>query len=252
MVVHYKWTDCKLGIFCWFFFRQFSSVLLVLMSIEKFIALYFPLKVRSICTIKTAKWVSGIAFLIYALFNCQFFFTAKWDEAVFCAYNEPFENYLQTYLRVDEVLYSYAPFAIMGTANIAIIYKFIKAKMASKRAGTESTNQAMSSAAMRGTAILITVSVTFLVLTGPATIVFAVTVFPSRILMGILYFGVALNHSINCFLYCIVGTKFRKEFIAKLCWFRRRSTDNSAFSVTSKATSVSVVSNNGDTEKTSP
>ena len=140
---------------------------------------------------------------------------------MFRAYNEPFENYLQTYLRVDGVLYSYAPFAIMGTANIAIIYKFIKAKMASKWDGTESANQAMSSAAMRGTAILITVSVTFLILTGPATIVFAVTVFPSRILMGILYFGVALNHSINGFLYCIVGTKFRKEFIAKLCWFRR-------------------------------
>ena len=140
----------------------------------------------------------------------------------------------------------------MGVANIAIIYKFIRAKLSSKRGGTESTNQAMNNAAMRGTAILITVSVTFLVLTGPANIAFAVTLSLSRIVIGVLYFAVALNHSINGFLYCIVGTKFRKELIAKLCWFRRRSTDNSAFSVTSKATSVSVVSNSGATEKALP
>ena len=62
------------------------------MSVEKFIALYFSLKVRSICTVKTAKWVTGIAFLLYALFNSQFFFTAKSDEALICVYNEPFEN----------------------------------------------------------------------------------------------------------------------------------------------------------------
>ena len=46
-------------------------------------------------------------------------------------------------------------------ANWAIIDKFIK------RDGTESPNQTMSGAAMRGTAILITVSVTFIVLNGP-------------------------------------------------------------------------------------
>ena len=38
----------------------------------------------------------------------------------------------------------------MGLTNIAIFYKFIRAKMASKHGGTESTNQALANAAMRG------------------------------------------------------------------------------------------------------
>ena len=185
-VIHQAWTDCKFCLFCWYFFRQFSSALLVIMSIEKFIALYFPLKIRNICTVKTARWVSGIAFFIYALFNSQFFVTGKSDKIKVCTYDEPFDDYINIYIKVDGVLYSYAPLAIMGVANMAIIYKFIKAKLASKGAGTESTNQAMSSAAMRGTAILITVSLMFLVLTGPYNIMYAIDLYPNRILAGAL------------------------------------------------------------------
>ena len=52
------------------------------------------------------------------------------------------------YNKLDSFLYSFAPFVVMGLTNIAIIYKFMKAKMALKR-GTESTNQALSKSAMR-------------------------------------------------------------------------------------------------------
>ena len=61
----YRWTDCKLVYFCWYFFLQYSPALLVMMSVEKCIALYFPFKTRNICTVKTAKWATGIAFVIF-------------------------------------------------------------------------------------------------------------------------------------------------------------------------------------------
>ena len=172
----------------------------------------------------------------------NFFFTAKSDEIIerLCIFEEIFEIYWFTVNRVDGILYTWAPFAIMGVANIAIIYKFIRAKLASKRGGTESTNQAMSSAAMRGTAILITVSVTFIVLTGPYSIIYAMSPYPPPYIVTLLSL-VILNYSINSVLYCIVGTKFRKEFIAKLCWFRRRNVDNRDLSRRSMTTSVSVI-----------
>ena len=44
------------------------------MSIEKFFALYFPLKTRSVCTVGTARWVSGVTALVFAAFNAQAFF----------------------------------------------------------------------------------------------------------------------------------------------------------------------------------
>ena len=173
------------------------------MSIEKFVALYFPLKVRSICTVKTAKWVSGVEFFILALYNSHFFITASYDEVMICVFNAVFDKktYIDIYTTIDGVLYSWAPFTIMGVANMAIIYKFIKAKLAFKHNGTKSTSQALSNAAMRGTAILISVSMTFLVLTGPYSIVWTITRIPNCILIGVLYMGVCLNHSINALLY---------------------------------------------------
>ena len=134
----------------------------------------------------------------------------------------------------------------MGLANIAIIYKFIQAKMASKHGGTESTNQALSHAAMRGTTILITVTMTFIILTAPAQIIFSMITFAHPLLQPFFYLSVILNHSINGFLYMIVGSKFRKELIATLiCIKTQNLADDSR-----KSYQGSNVSNN--TETTSP
>ena len=156
-----------------------------------------------------------------------------------CIFEDFFTKYILLYSRIDTVIYSFGPFAIMGLTNIAIIYKFIRAKMASKHGGTESTNQALSSAAMRGTAILITVTITFIILTGPANIVFAITWNIHPFLLPFLYVSAALNHSINGFLYCIVGTKFRKELIATLRCIGRKNGAN----VSGKSPQGSNVSN---------
>ena len=245
----YGWTDCKLGYFCWYFFRHFSSALLVMMSVEKFIALYFPLKAKAICTVETAKWSSGIAFIIFVLFDAQFFFAVKANKGdgsiQFCYDIELFDGYIALYSKVDGILYSFAPFAIMSLTNIAIIYKFVKAKVASKHTGTGSTNQALSKAATKGTAILIAVSITFIILTGPANIIYSITIFPHPLLNQFLYFCIVLNHSINGLLYCIVGSKFRKELIYTLCCNRRRAPDIQG--AVSRSTIVSKHSRNPST-----
>ena len=194
-----------------------------MMSVEKCIALYFPFKTRNICTVKTAKWASGIAGVIFIFFNSFWFFVVKIERENFltrniiCMYEDYFMKYFMVYERIDGVLYSFGPFVIMGFTNIAIIYKFVKAKLASKHGGTESTNQALSNAAMRGTAILIRVTMTFIVLTGPSQVAFAITIHIHPLLLPFLYVSVALNHSINGLLYCIAGSKFRRELIDTLC-----------------------------------
>ena len=48
------WTDCKLFSFLFYFARHCSSMLLVLMLVEKCFAVYFPLKAKTVCTVKTA------------------------------------------------------------------------------------------------------------------------------------------------------------------------------------------------------
>ena len=86
-------TDFKLGYFLFCFGGHCSSMLLAVMSIEKFIALYFPLKAKSYCTVGTAKWVTGIlAFIIAGLsFPLFIFYTFDGNSCVKSNHSSLFE-----------------------------------------------------------------------------------------------------------------------------------------------------------------
>ena len=170
------WADCRLGYFLFIFGRQYSSMLLVLMSLEKCFAVYFPLKSIAVCTAKTAKWATGIVGVILSGYDLMCFFLRKSeiDKTLgykTCVIDSNFRNIYSVYFRVDAVLYSFAPFALMFITNLAIVLKFMKAKCQSLSSNsTESTSQALVKSATRGTAMVVTVSVTFLLLTAPISV----------------------------------------------------------------------------------
>ena len=99
---------------------------------------------------------------------------------------------------------------MMIILNGAIIYKFMMARC-KKRKGSQSTSQALSKSATRGTVMLLTVSSTFIMLTGPQALAWYINPHPPQMVQGIVMLLQYLNHAINGFLYCIVGSKFRKE-----------------------------------------
>ena len=140
--------------------------------------------------------------------------------------------------RFDSVIYSFGTFTIMFLVNSAIIYKFIRAKRESTQNSTsESTSQALSKYALRGTAMVITVSIMFIVLTTPVAIdqITARKLAPYPLYYVFMVSMQYLNHSINGFLYCIVGTKFRQELckLLKCCGIKHDdSNTNLSFSVT--------------------
>ena len=168
-----KWTDCKLFYFLYDFLRQYSSMLLVLMSVEKCFAVYFPLKSKTVCTVKTAKWATGIIVVILAGYDTLNFFNAEWrvDKLSGHGYciNPLGGHYYVIFNNINSVLYSFGPFVVMFITNFAIVFKFMKARCAQSNL-TESTNQALVKSATRGTAIVVTVSVTFILLTAPTAV----------------------------------------------------------------------------------
>ena len=197
------------------------------MSVEKFFALYFPLKTKTVCTVKTAKRVTIVAAVVFAAFDSQFFFIMRKHEDNYCEHVNVSKGYTMTLNRIDASLYSFGPFVTISLFNLAIIYKFVKAKLETARAGTtESTNQALSKSAMRGTAILITVSITFILLTSPANIMHSITHHPNHIVKAVTYVLMCMNHSINAVLYCIVGSRFRHEVVKTLCCRREKDRQN--------------------------
>ena len=219
----YDWTDCKLWSFGWYFFRQLSSALLVIMSVEKLIALYFPFKTQRICTVQTAKRVSIFTVFMYAAFNSQYFFTMQTKSPGWCEDVYVSEGYATFREKLNSILYSYGPFYFMGFTNIAIIYKFVRAKLATKSRGTKSTNQALSNAAMRGTAILVSVSLMFINFTAPHSIAYDIAEdLPHPIVGTVIFVLMPLNHAINGLIYCVVGSKFRQELVSTLCGSRTK------------------------------
>ena len=221
----YVWTDCKLGYFIYYFCRFYSPTVLTLMSVEKFFALYFPLKTRSICTVRTAKWVTSISALVFLAYCCQIFVIADvrfYYNYSYCKWVNVPNSYIKIITYIDGLFYSFVPFTVMLTVNTAIIYKYLKTKWQNRHGTTESTNQALSKSAMKGTAMLITVSVMFLCLTFPLALSYAITLVPDPVMYSLVVLLFYSNHSINGVLYCIVGTRFRQELVKALCC--RRST----------------------------
>ena len=238
------WMDCKLYYFMFYFGRHYSSMLLVLMSIEKCFAVYFPLKSKTVCTVRTAKWVSGIVWLILKGYDIFHVWGLESHFIKSHGYHvcDITVDYWKILFAVDSVLYSFGPFVLMFITNFAIVLRFIKAKCKSN--STESTNQALVKAATRGTAMVVTVSVTFLILTAPTAVdqalLHVMHLASNPMYRVFMNFTQYINHSINGVLYCSVGSRFRKQLI-NIFHRKERSVDSSA-SYSVRNTSVVTIS----------
>ena len=227
----FAWLDCKLFYFLVLFSSYLSSCLLAVMCIEKFFALYFPLKTRSICTVDMAKRITFLVVFILAGVNLQNIFI--WEayeldnEIMNCRMVNVPENYPLIFNRIDYTFYSFVPFTIMVLTNGAIIYKFMRASWARDQGGTESTNQALSKSANKGTAMLITVSLAFLILTGPVAVTYVIVVDSDQILQAIIVIMRYTNNCINAVLYCMSGSRFRNEMMKTFpFWLCKKNTNN--------------------------
>ena len=223
----FLWTNCKFAFFLMYFGFNYSSALLVIISVEKFLALYFPFKTKIICTVRIARRVSFITGVIFLAWDSQFVIMGKVASNIFgqkyCHYgNVSLDYYKILWGILMPASYSYGPFAIMILANFTIIYKFMVTKIRNGNGHTESTNQSLSKSATRGTVMLLTISFAFMILTGP--IVLLNSIWPNEN-YPYLSFEIAiilqyLNHAVNGFLYCLSGSRFRNE-LKKLFAFKK-------------------------------
>ena len=187
------------------------------MAVEKFFTLYFPFKSKTVCTLKTAKWATGISAFIFFSFDIQYlviYKSVKMNGVIKCFSTN--KKHLAILDRADSIIYSSGTFTIMLLVNSAIIAKFMKNKCKNIcQNSTESTSQALNKYATKGTAMVVRVSITFIVLTAPVSIdqVTGRKLTPYPLYYVFMISMQYLNHSINCVLYCIVGTKFREELL---------------------------------------
>ncbi|KAK3098051.1 hypothetical protein FSP39_015603 [Pinctada imbricata] len=250
---------CKIFTFLSYFSFAWSAWLLVAMTIERFIAIHFPLKAPRIATPGKAKKVIFALFLILFAWNCHFLWTVTMDDSNQCIPGEDYKKFHDYYVPwMDAFVYSFIPFAVLITFNILIIRdtsiamrnrRTLRGRNPLRDAQTDSRAQFHQ----RLTIILLSVSFTFLVCSCPKVVLIAIRdtqfqfyfdngipnfheiakyVFVSRLSDLFLY----INHSFNFVLYSIHGKKFRKEmknlFLCRNHDIRRRSTISMSLDVT--------------------
>ena len=125
---------------------------------------------------------------------------------------------------VHTVLYSLVPIVVMLLASAAIIYKL----MYIKYKGISHSNQSVSKSSTRGSVMVVTVSLAFIILTSLRSIDSAIKYkisshpFGSLVVVSMQY----LNHSVNGVLYCIFGEKFRNQLLEVIsCYGNSINTD---------------------------
>ena len=229
------------------------------MSAEKCFVLYFPLKAKTLCSVKNAIKVSIINVILFIALNLHWFFTLEKNyvkklDWVRCQVTNASEFFKLHWRDFDAMIASYIPIALMIIFNSAIVILLCINR--GNSLGVGSTSRDMSKIAKQVTVMLLTVTWVFITLKLPVAIylhVVGIHIRTDPISQSILTNLVYVNSSINAFLYMFSGSKYRETMLVMLrCCSkktkRRESTQNSS-NWEIKETNISMITDGtvGDT-----
>ena len=229
---------------------QYSVWLIVAVTIERYIVVCHPLRASRICNITRARRVVIFLSIVFFAINCHLLWTADLQTETYegeiitkCEGVEEYRTLVNvTWPWIDALLYSLVPTIVIVLSNILIICQVIRATfgrdyLQNGSAMKQDTRRNPTVINVKLTVMLLTISFTFLLTTLPINIVMIVnhiwrhqqTTAKERarmwLILTIAKLLMYLNHSINFFLYCATGQKFRSIVIRVVC---RRSVSNNS------------------------
>ncbi|XP_059164420.1 thyrotropin-releasing hormone receptor-like [Physella acuta] len=239
--------QCKVIVTFSYVVADLSVWLIIAVTVERYIVVCFPFRASSMCNVTRAKKVIFSLFLLFLAFNSHTFWTVRLDSKGICSPGEEYKYmYNHVWSMIDFIVYSIFPFISITIMNILIIKEVAWARSnrvllsgtehenSSSHLGTSCTGHRRCNMGEgpRLTILLLTVSFTFLVFTFPNNIfisfshvwnqadstVYRAKLNVARAIAELLMYA---NHSINFFLYCATGNKFRQQ-ILELCRCLRR------------------------------
>lgn len=235
---------CKAIIFLGYATSDLSVWLIIAVTAERYVAVCHPLIASSMCNVHRAKIVVIFLSAVFLLFNFHFFWTVdlsynsyKGSLMTKCEASHAFTFLVnEVWPWVDASVYSFLPFVIITVLNCCIIRKVLEARRhRDQMRNADISNYGDTHArpsnenGTKLTCMLLTVSFSFLITALPTNISLIVTIFwntqkhstreIASFILGstITELLMYINHSINFFLYCAAGKKFRRQFVQILC-----------------------------------
>ncbi|KAL8596485.1 hypothetical protein ACOMHN_044023 [Nucella lapillus] len=135
-----RWA-CGFQFFLFYFTIHLDVLVLLAMTVDRFIVVKFPLKAQGWCTPKSAiKVITGLGIFSFAL-NFQIFFNRRLipsgnaDDPLMCWYPAgDIRNFVEKiYTIIDATIYSFIPFLSLLTLNLLIIRQLRHANKFSKQ-----------------------------------------------------------------------------------------------------------------------
>ena len=244
---------CKVVSILTYSSSQFSVWLIIAVTIERFIVVSQPLHTSRLCNTRRARKIISFLALTFIGLNLHLLWTITIQEKFEnghntkkCGPGEGFELLISVVWQwIDAVLYALAPFIIIIVFNTLIIMQTMRATTwrgsvqngpmckVEKRKATKDNN-------VKLTVMLLSVSFTFLITTFPMAVVMILhprwnaeletasvqLVTQRHMIRTVAEMLMFLNHSINFYLYCALGQKFRNQVIRALCGRTLSNTSN--------------------------
>nr|KAI8761976.1 FMRFamide receptor [Biomphalaria glabrata] len=238
---------CKFIVTISYVSSDLSAWLITAVTVERYIVVCFPFRASSMCNVSRAKKVIALLIFIILSINVHFLWTVEIDNKGRCETGIQHRAVIDpVWPWVDIFIYSTLPFLIITVLNILIIKEVAGAR--SNRvllSGAEADSSTLTSGhtsrvrrskmseSQRLTVLLLTVSFMFILLTLPNNILLICTrvwnqyqkdiessKYLARTFTELLMY---INHSINFFLYCATGNKFRQQILDLFrCQHRRQ------------------------------
>ncbi|KAH3836759.1 FMRFamide receptor-like [Dreissena polymorpha] len=228
-------AGCKINVWLVYSSLDFSAWILIVLTLERVVSTWMPHRARTLCTKKTAfAFIIAVGVFIlginsHILYGIGYKITQ--DENYYPIENKCIEidrNYAYFFENVwpwiDLCVYCAVPFVVIVIGNALILFKVLNSQKKSKSTIASRLAKKSSMPAM-----LFTLNIVFLLSTLPVSIYTIGQAYWPKDLddykMAKLDFWWAVvnmlmytNNSLNFLLYCLSGTKFRREVIRLLTW----------------------------------
>ena len=223
-----------------------SAWMLVVMAIQRFVSVRFPVRASRTCTVKSSAIVALIVTVLCCILNLHFLCFSWSTKDLYIYSGDKYEYFGCTqgsaeysyfliiiWSRVDYAMSTALPFFLLIVSNAFLIHKLIpqQAKKKTVVNGDSSTNDRNEHKRKIMTKMLVTNSLAFLALTTPVYIWAIGRPYwydgteVMDIVEAIVYMVWYINYGINFFLYCASSPPFRKEaaeMFERCCCFQAK------------------------------
>ena len=229
-LMHVSNVACSLVTFLLNVVLNLAAWLIVLTTVDRFVAVWLPLHAAAFCRRRRARFAILTLVAVVVLASVHLFWTTGLHHSSgrampYCgpAPDARFMRYQFEYIKLTS--YCLAPFAIIFSLNVAIVVRLHCGKVASvMQRGSDNGGSGLQQAVVtsRVTYMLLAVSATWLILSAPFTLQTLLgntlldvrddrSVARYRLLRTLCFQLMYANHAVNFFLYCVTGRKFRHE-----------------------------------------